>query len=107
MPGILNAYFPLPACALNVQSMTSAPVAYALGRFRRRLAGGRPGDVFTGLVRGTRVRDVSALGTVNDLLADWDAAQRRLAGLAAPETDEASHADQAGEAGEAAGGWDD
>jgi 2-keto-4-pentenoate hydratase/2-oxohepta-3-ene-1,7-dioic acid hydratase in catechol pathway len=58
--------------------MTFAPSArYALGVF----AG--PGGAFTGLVRGDRVRDVSALGTLKDLLADWDDAQRRLAELVA------------------------
>ena len=31
------------------------------------------------------MRDVSAFGTVNDLLADWDAALRRLAELAEAE----------------------
>jgi len=62
--------------------MTSA--RYAIGVFARPGAGPgtQPGDVFTGLVRGDRVRDISALGTVNDLLADWDDAQRRLGELA-------------------------
>ncbi|HEX4087811.1 MAG TPA: hypothetical protein VHZ33_03790, partial [Trebonia sp.] len=78
--------------------MTFAPTGvepgFALGVFRRRAADGADGAVgavgavgagpeFTGLVRGDRVRDVSALGTVNDLLADWDAALARLAELAA------------------------
>jgi 2-keto-4-pentenoate hydratase/2-oxohepta-3-ene-1,7-dioic acid hydratase in catechol pathway len=88
--------------------MTFAPVGFALGVFRRPAAG--PGDTgagdtgagdtdaggadFTGLVCGDRVRDVSALGTVNDLLADWDNSLGRLAALAA---------DDAGDAG----GWAD
>jgi 2-keto-4-pentenoate hydratase/2-oxohepta-3-ene-1,7-dioic acid hydratase in catechol pathway len=80
MPGIGNKYFPLTARAPNVASMTSAPAGYALGVFRRPAAG--PGDVFTGLVRGDRVRDVSALGTVSDLLADWETALGRLGELA-------------------------
>jgi 2-keto-4-pentenoate hydratase/2-oxohepta-3-ene-1,7-dioic acid hydratase in catechol pathway len=62
--------------------MASAPTGYALGVFRRLTAGHEPGDRFTGLVRGDRVRDVSALGTVSDLLADWESAQRRLGDLA-------------------------
>jgi 2-keto-4-pentenoate hydratase/2-oxohepta-3-ene-1,7-dioic acid hydratase in catechol pathway len=62
--------------------MASAPAGYALGVFRRLAAGHEPGDRFTGLVRGDRVRDVSALGTVSDLLADWESAQRRLGDLA-------------------------
>jgi 2-keto-4-pentenoate hydratase/2-oxohepta-3-ene-1,7-dioic acid hydratase in catechol pathway len=65
--------------------MTSALAApYALGVFRRPQD--QPGDVFTGLVRGDRVRDISSLGTVNDLLSAWDRAQRTLAELAADET---------------------
>jgi 2-keto-4-pentenoate hydratase/2-oxohepta-3-ene-1,7-dioic acid hydratase in catechol pathway len=56
--------------------MSSQP--FALGVFARPGAGA----AFTGLVRGDRVLDISALGTVNDLLADWDAAFARLAGLA-------------------------
>ncbi|MGD0705983.1 MAG: fumarylacetoacetate hydrolase family protein [Trebonia sp.] len=63
--------------------MTFAPAGFALGVFRRPAGGG----VFTGLVRGDRVRDVSALGTVNDLLADWDNAFGRLAALAADDGD--------------------
>jgi 2-keto-4-pentenoate hydratase/2-oxohepta-3-ene-1,7-dioic acid hydratase in catechol pathway len=82
MPGIGNKYFPIRARTLNVASMASAPAGYALGVFRRQAAGPTRGGEFTGLVRGDRVRDVSALGTVNDLLADWDSAQRRLAELA-------------------------
>jgi len=58
--------------------MTSA--RYALGVFAR--PGAPPGDAFTGLVRDGQVRDISALGTVNDLLTDWDDAQRRLGELA-------------------------
>jgi len=53
-------------------------VPFALGVFATGDGAG-----FTGLVRGERVRDVSALGSVNELLADWDAsfaALRRLAG---------------------------
>jgi 2-keto-4-pentenoate hydratase/2-oxohepta-3-ene-1,7-dioic acid hydratase in catechol pathway len=62
--------------------MTSA--RYAIGVFARPGAGPGTGDadVFTGLVRAGQVRDISALGTVNDLLADWDDAQRRLGELA-------------------------
>jgi 2-keto-4-pentenoate hydratase/2-oxohepta-3-ene-1,7-dioic acid hydratase in catechol pathway len=82
MPGIGNKYFRIRARALNVACMASAPAGYALGVFRRQAAGREPGDVFTGLVRGDRVRDVSALGTVGDLLADWESAQRRLGDLA-------------------------
>jgi 2-keto-4-pentenoate hydratase/2-oxohepta-3-ene-1,7-dioic acid hydratase in catechol pathway len=103
MPGIVNKYFLLSPHAPNVHFMTFAPTGvqagvqagFALGVFRRRAAGAL-GPEFTGLVRGDRVRDVSALGTVNDLLADWDAALATLAGLA-------------GEAGDlnSAGGWAD
>jgi 2-keto-4-pentenoate hydratase/2-oxohepta-3-ene-1,7-dioic acid hydratase in catechol pathway len=82
MPGIGNNDFRIHARALNVASMTSAPAGYALGVFRRQAAERGPGDEFTGLVRGDRVRDVSACGTVSDLLADWEPAQRRLAELA-------------------------
>ena len=53
-------------------------VPFALGVF----AAGH-GGVFSGLVRGERVRDVSALGGVHDLLADWDASFARLTELAA------------------------
>jgi 2,4-diketo-3-deoxy-L-fuconate hydrolase len=81
MPGIGNPYFRPPDPRLNVQCMTSAPAGYALGVFRRPAAQ-TPEDVFTGLVRGDRVRDVSALGTVNDLLADWEGSQRKLDELA-------------------------
>jgi 2-keto-4-pentenoate hydratase/2-oxohepta-3-ene-1,7-dioic acid hydratase in catechol pathway len=86
MPAIANKYFRLTAPALSVCGMTSAPGAgYALGVFRRRAD--EPGREFTGLVAGDRVRDVSGLGTVNDLLRHWDDAQRRLDGLAAaPDT---------------------
>jgi 2-keto-4-pentenoate hydratase/2-oxohepta-3-ene-1,7-dioic acid hydratase in catechol pathway len=59
--------------------MTSAP--YALGVFRRPA-----GDDFTGLVVGDRVRDVSGLGTMNELLARWDDAQGRLDELARSHT---------------------
>ena len=54
---------------------------FALGVFRRRSAH-QPGEVFTGLVRGDRVRDISALGTVNDLMADWETSLPRLGELA-------------------------
>jgi len=50
------------------------------------------GPDFTGLVRGGRVRDVSALGTVNDLLADWDSALATLAELAQEDAADADHA---------------
>ena len=97
MPGIVNTYFRLPASAPTVAFMTFAPAgctppaAFALGVFRRPAGPSGPGlgrtrpggDDFTGLVRGDRVRDVSALGTVNDLLADWDNSLGRLAALAA------------------------
>jgi len=100
MPGIANKYFRLPASAPTVAFMTFAPAGFALGVFRRPAAGGTGSDgtgsggtgsggtgsdgtVFTGLVCGDRVRDVSALGTVNDLLADWDNSLGRLAALAA------------------------
>jgi 2-keto-4-pentenoate hydratase/2-oxohepta-3-ene-1,7-dioic acid hydratase in catechol pathway len=107
MPGIENKYFLLRAHAPNVHFMTFAPTGdeaadaaadeaaveahvaagFALGVFRRRAAGAAGtapgvGPAFTGLVRGDRVRDVSALGAINDLLADWDSALRRLADLA-------------------------
>jgi len=59
--------------------MTVTP--FALGVFQRRAAAA--GAAFTGLVCGERVLDISALGTVNDLLADWDASLARLADLAA------------------------
>jgi 2-keto-4-pentenoate hydratase/2-oxohepta-3-ene-1,7-dioic acid hydratase in catechol pathway len=81
MPAIANKDFRLAAPALSVGGMTTASgEGYALGVFRR--AGG-PGREFTGLVAGDRVRDVSGLGTVNDLLRHWDDAQRRLDELAA------------------------
>jgi 2-keto-4-pentenoate hydratase/2-oxohepta-3-ene-1,7-dioic acid hydratase in catechol pathway len=61
--------------------MTSALTApFALGVFRHPQE--PPGDVFTGLVRGDRVREIAMLGTVNDLLSNWDSAQRTLAELA-------------------------
>ena len=62
------------------QRTGSAP-GYALGVFRHPAA--VPGAEFTGLVRDGRVRDLSGFGTVNDLLRDWDDAQRRLDELAA------------------------
>jgi 2-keto-4-pentenoate hydratase/2-oxohepta-3-ene-1,7-dioic acid hydratase in catechol pathway len=77
--------------------MTFAPPGFALGVFRRRPDGAASGPEFTGLVRGDRVRDVSDLGTVNDLLADWDASLARLTELADQETGgEADWADVAG-----------
>jgi len=100
MPGIENKYFLLSTHASNVHFMTFAPTGvgpgveagFALGVFRRRAATGSVGTAgtagsavgrpFTGLVRRDRVRDVSALGTVNDLLADWDASLATLAELA-------------------------
>ena len=78
MPGIVNKYFRIAALALSVSGMASAP--YALGVFRRPAPAS--GGEFTGLVVGDRVRDISALGTINDLLADWDGTRRRLAELA-------------------------
>ena len=91
MPGIANKYFPITGRALSVCGMTSAP--YALGVFRLAAApaagrghgGDGDGAEFTGLVVGDRVRDVSGLGTMNDLLARWDDAQRRLDELATSE----------------------
>jgi 2-keto-4-pentenoate hydratase/2-oxohepta-3-ene-1,7-dioic acid hydratase in catechol pathway len=56
---------------------------YALGVFRHRTFAA--GEAFTGLVCGGRVRDVSGLGTVNELLGHWDDAQARLDELAASE----------------------
>ena len=98
MPGIENKYFRLEARAPNVHFMTFAPMGvetgFALGVFRRHPLG----PAFTGLVRGDRVRDVSALGTVNDLLADWDSSLATLAELAEPAAD----ADAAGD-----GDWTD
>jgi len=82
MPGIANKYFRPGPPLFSVSHMTSA--RYALGVFAS--PGATPSDAFTGLVRGEEVRDVSALGGVNDLLADWDDAGRRLAELAAQDT---------------------
>ena len=86
MPGIANKYFRIGGRALSVLDMTSAPVAagYALGVFSDAAhdPAAAPGDEFTGLVVGDRVRDVSMLGTVNELLSDWDDAQRKLGELA-------------------------
>jgi Fumarylacetoacetate (FAA) hydrolase family len=89
MPGIVNKYFRIARHAPSVCGMTSAP--YALGVFRRlpvaTLQGGDgDGGEFTGLVVGDRVRDVSGLGTMNELLARWDDAQCRLDELAASES---------------------
>ena len=53
-------------------------VPFALGVF----AAGTDDDGFTGLVRGERVRDVSALGSVNALMAEWDASFAALRELA-------------------------
>jgi 2-keto-4-pentenoate hydratase/2-oxohepta-3-ene-1,7-dioic acid hydratase in catechol pathway len=85
---------------------------FALGVFRRRAAGAAEtagtavGPSFTGLVRGDRVRDVSALGTVNDLLDDWDASLATLAELAADGGTDAGT--DPGPAGAADGGdWTD
>jgi 2-keto-4-pentenoate hydratase/2-oxohepta-3-ene-1,7-dioic acid hydratase in catechol pathway len=82
MPAIANKYFRFQALPLTVAFMTFAPDGFALGVFRRPQAG-LVDTAFTGLVVGDRVRDVSALGTVNDLLADWDNSLGRLAALAA------------------------
>jgi 2-keto-4-pentenoate hydratase/2-oxohepta-3-ene-1,7-dioic acid hydratase in catechol pathway len=89
MPGIVNKYFRIARHAPSVCGMTSAP--YALGVFRRpAVAPGQGeddgGEEFTGLVVGDRVRDVSGLGTINELLARWDDAQCRLDELAKPES---------------------
>jgi len=84
MPGIANKYFRIAARNLRVCGMTAAP--YALGVFSRPEAArghGAKAEAFAGLVCGGRVRDVSGLGTVNDLLARWDDAQLRLDELAA------------------------
>jgi 2-keto-4-pentenoate hydratase/2-oxohepta-3-ene-1,7-dioic acid hydratase in catechol pathway len=94
---MMNKYFRLPAAAPTVAFMTfapagSAPTGFALGVFRRPAAGPDgtgDGTAFTGLVRRDRVRDVSALGTVNDLLVDWDNSVGRLAALAAEDEDDA------------------
>ena len=61
MPGIVNKYFRIAALALSVSGMASAP--YALGVFRRPAPAS--GGEFTGLVVGDRVRDISALGTID------------------------------------------
>jgi 2-keto-4-pentenoate hydratase/2-oxohepta-3-ene-1,7-dioic acid hydratase in catechol pathway len=96
MPGIANEYFRVAPRAFSVCGMTSAPgVGYALGVFRRQEDAA--GAAFTGLVVGDRVRDVSGLGPVNELLGHWDDAQRRLDELAATATaDEATWAGLAG-----------
>jgi len=77
MPGIANRYFPFAAVAFTFQSMPADP--FALGVFRR------PGThaAFTGLVREDQVLDISSLGKVNDLLADWNTAFAQLSALAA------------------------
>src|SRR6202020_510243 len=88
MPGIANKYFRIARHAPSVCGMTSAP--YALGVFRRPAAAAQGeddgGGEFTGLVVGDRVRDVSGLGTMNELLARWDDAQCRLDELASWES---------------------
>ena len=89
MPGIANKYFRIARRAPSVCGMTSAP--YALGVFRRPAVvtareGERAGGEFTGLVVGDRGRDVSGLGTMNELLARWDDAQCRLDELARSES---------------------
>lgn len=101
MPGIANKYFRIVPPAFSVCGMTSAP--YALGVFRRpaapapgRRGGGDASGVsrgdgrsvsygaeFTGLVVGDLVRDISGLGTMNELLDRWDWTQSRLEELAA------------------------
>ncbi len=86
MPGIVNKYFRIVPPAFSVCGMTSAP--YALGVFRRPAAqapgrGAGYGAEFTGLVVGDLVRDISGLGTMNELLDHWDCAQSRLDELAA------------------------
>jgi 2-keto-4-pentenoate hydratase/2-oxohepta-3-ene-1,7-dioic acid hydratase in catechol pathway len=79
MAGIANRYFPFAGWPPTVQSMPADP--FALGVFRRPA-----GPEFTGLVREDRVRDISELGSVNDLLADWSNAFERLGRLAASAT---------------------
>lgn len=79
MAGIADRYFRLISRAHSLNRMTNEHDAapFALGVF------GLPdGRRFTGLVLGSRVRDVSALGDVNTLLADWDANLARLAAMA-------------------------
>ena len=88
MPGIVNAYFRIGGGASNVPFMNfDAAAGYAVGVFRN------PADAaagpFTGLVRDGRVRDVSGLGTVSELLANWDDALVRLDELAAAGLDDA------------------
>ena len=58
-----------------------ATAPFALGVFRATAPDGAE-RAFTGLVCGERVRDVAALGTVEELLADWDVSFARLAALA-------------------------
>jgi 2-keto-4-pentenoate hydratase/2-oxohepta-3-ene-1,7-dioic acid hydratase in catechol pathway len=65
------------------EAVPAAP--FALGVFSARRDG-----TFAGLMLGERVRDVSALGGVNELLADWDASFARLAALAAAPDDAAA-----------------
>jgi 2-keto-4-pentenoate hydratase/2-oxohepta-3-ene-1,7-dioic acid hydratase in catechol pathway len=84
MPGIANKYFRPGRAGVYGRSMTFA--RYALGVFAP--LGATSSDGFTGLVRDGAVRDISALGTVNDLLSDWGDAQRRLGELAVRESGE-------------------
>jgi 2-keto-4-pentenoate hydratase/2-oxohepta-3-ene-1,7-dioic acid hydratase in catechol pathway len=84
MPGIANKYFRIAVRAFRVCGMAAAP--YALGVFRRQEAvpgHGEAADTFTGLVRGERVFDISGVGTINEMLACWDDAQRGLDELVA------------------------
>lgn len=71
MAGIANRYFTFAHQAPTVQSMPVDP--FALGVFQRPAS-----PEFTELVREDRVLDISDLGTINDLLADWSDAFERL-----------------------------
>ena len=62
--------------------MTTVHKAVETAPFALGVFAAEDGRVFSGLVRGERVRDVSALGSVNELLADWDASFARLTELA-------------------------
>ena len=85
MPGIVNTYFRSGGATSNVPFMNfDAAAGYAIGVFRD--PADAAGEEFTGLVRDGRVRDVSGLGTVGDLLAHWDDALARLDELAAAGT---------------------
>jgi 2-keto-4-pentenoate hydratase/2-oxohepta-3-ene-1,7-dioic acid hydratase in catechol pathway len=86
MAAIADRYFRLIVAAHSLNRMTTDHEAapFALGVFTASEAAG-PGRGlrdFTGLVLGERVRDVSALGTVEDLLADWDAGFGVLSAIA-------------------------